>query len=827
MNAFHRLPAERIPDLPETLRGLTAAEVTERRVRYGQNILFETPQRGWIGIARDTLRDPMIWFLVIVGGLFAMIGESVEAVVLAAAIVPLIGMDTWLHHRTQASVEGLRSRVAAHVNVVRDDVSLEVAATELVPGDLVIVSAGEPFPADGLIVAGALLQAEESALTGEAFPVRKAALTAAAQMTNGEVESEYWGHAGTRLLTGVATMRVVMTGADTLYGEIVRCARGVAHQLTPLQQAITRLVYILSVAALTLCLLLAAVRLYQGHGIVDAMLSAATLAIAAIPEEFPVVFAFFLGVGVYRLAQRRALVRRAVVVENIGRVSCICSDKTGTLTEGRLQLVHRYPAQGRDEADLLHIAALASRTESNDPLDAAILSAVTADVVRPRRIALFPFTEDRACEAAAYAWVADRVRIAAKGAPETILRRCALDTSERAEWHSKVMELSAAAYKVIACAYRDMDSASWADAEPDTDYTFAGLLAFADPVRPGVREAVLAARAAGIRVILVTGDHPATARAIAEQTAIAGPDAMLVEGKDLDAALQQEDALRTVVIVARAAPSQKLALVRALQQRGEIVAVTGDGVNDVPALQAADIGIAMGERGTRSARDVAAIVLLDDNFRTIANAIAEGRQLYENLRNSFSYLLMVHIPFVLSAALIPLAGYPLLYLPLHVVWLELIIHPTAMVAFQQASAADTLDRVPRTRARFFSTRDWVWLCGIGLSLTLAVMSSYVFALGDANAVQHARAMALLLLIGTAAATAAGLHRLRTRSARAITIATVLSAACVIQIPPVAALFHVQPLHLEDWALAGIAAAVAGLAATVFGRRARIVQMRAG
>jgi Ca2+-transporting ATPase len=220
-------------------------------------------------------------------------------------------------------------------------------------------------------------------------------------------------------------------------------------------------------------------------------------------------------------------------------------------------------------------------------------------------------------------------------------------------------------------------------------------------------------------------------------------------------------------------------------------------------------------------------VLLDDNFRTIANAIAEGRQLYENLRNSFSYLLMVHIPFVLSAAFIPLAGYPLLYLPLHVVWLELIIHPTAMVAFQQTSTVAALDRAPRTRARFFSKRDWVWLCSIGLSLTLIVMSSYIFALGDANAVEHARAMALLVLIGTTAATAAGLHRLRTRSACAITIATVLSAACVIQIPSVAVLFHVQPLHLTDWVLAGIAAAIAGVAAMAFGRRTELAQPRAG
>ena len=346
----------------------------------------------------------MLWLFAGVGVLYALIGQLTEALTLIVAILPLLGMDVYLHRRTQASTAGLKTRLATTANVVRDDSVGTIPAVDLVPGDLVVIPPGEPSPADGLVIEGTGLQVDESALTGEAYPVPKRPLGDLPRASGDPlVEEEHWVFAGTRLLTGEARVRVVYTGGETLYGEIVRSAIHGTHEVTPLQAAIGRLVKILIVAALILCLALGAMRLYQGYGWLDALISAVTLATAAIPEEFSVVFTFFLGVGVYRMAQRQALVRRAVTVENIGRVTYICSDKTGTITEGRLRLEHLLPAGAHDEDRLLFLASLASRGDSGDPMDEAILKAAKAKgigALAPRRLETFPFTEDRKRETA-------------------------------------------------------------------------------------------------------------------------------------------------------------------------------------------------------------------------------------------------------------------------------------------------------------------------------------------------------------------------------------------------------------------------------------------
>jgi Ca2+-transporting ATPase len=332
------LRAERLADLTVSEQGLSESQVAERRARYGSNRIIETTGTGWLVVLQDTLRDPMLWFLLATSLLFGVVGEYTETIILLLALIPFFGMDAFLHRRTRASVEGLSSRLALQVEVIRDGVQRILAAVDLVPGDIVIIGTGQSFPADGVMVQAERLQADESALTGEAWPVHKSAWTLPERPVDEvRIDGEYWGFAGTRVLTGSARMLVVYTGAETLYGEIVRSAVSGAHERTPLQIAVLNLVKILIVAAAAICLMLAAVRWLQGHGLLDALLSALTLAVAALPEEFPVVLTFFLGVGVYRLAKRQALVRRAVVVENIGRVSCICSDKTGTITEGKLQ----------------------------------------------------------------------------------------------------------------------------------------------------------------------------------------------------------------------------------------------------------------------------------------------------------------------------------------------------------------------------------------------------------------------------------------------------------------------------------------------------------
>jgi Ca2+-transporting ATPase len=797
-------------DLLLSDRGLTAEELAARRSLFGFNDIVETPPARWRDLIRDTARDPMIWFLLATSLLFAFLGEYTEALILLLALVPLAGMDAYLHRRTQASTQGLASRLAAQAKVLRDGAVTEVPARDLVPGDLVLLAPGEPFPADGLVVAGTELQADESALTGEAYPVRKQPIDSKA-LSRGGADELHWAFAGTRLLTGQARLRVTHTGGETLYGEIVRSALAGAHARTPLQMAIGGLVAILLTAALIVCVALAAIRLLQGHGLIDAFLSAVTLAVAALPEEFPVVFTFFLGVGVYRLARRQALVRRAVAVENIGRITCICSDKTGTLTEGRLILAHREPVSGSSADALVRLAALAARAESGDPLDRALIDAAgPSDFIR---LATFPFTEDRRRETAVARGPDGQCLAVVKGAPETVLRMCRLEEAEAARWRKKIEGLASTGHKVIACAAQSLDEAKWPGGEPDRGYSLHGILAFEDQVRPGVKEAVRACQAAGIRVIMVTGDHPATAEAIAREIGLGGAAPVVVMGRETtdDRASFRATGWEGADVIARAIPSQKLELVRALQAAGEIVAVTGDGVNDVPALQAADIGIAMGGRGTRSAREVAAIVLLDDNFRTIVRAIAEGRQLFRNLQLSFAYLLMVHIPLVLSAAIIPLAGYPLLYLPIHIVWLELIIHPTALLVFQELpTTAELMPAQRHAEPRFFGIGSWLAIGTVGTMITAIVVFGYDFALGAGGDVEHARAMALVALIVAGAVITATLSKLSSWAARIVVLASLASLGLLVQIPGLAPLVHLRPLHLDDWVLAvagGAAAAI--------------------
>jgi Ca2+-transporting ATPase len=817
----HAVPLERLPDLLASERGLEVGEAEDRRRRYGANAVVEVAGRPWLDLARDTAKDPMIWFFAGVSVLYALVGQVVEALTLLIAIVPLIGMDAFLHRRTQASTGGLRSRLAARARVLRDGVATEIPAIAVVPGDLAIVSTGEPFPADGIIVAGSDLQVDESALTGEAYPVNKQPLTAAPSGAPPIVDAAHWGFAGTRLLTGRASLRVAFTGGETIYGEIVRSAVSGTHARTPLQGAIQRLVAVLLVAASALCLILAGIRLWQGYGWLDAVVSAVTLATAAIPEEFPVVFTFFLGVGVYRLGKHQALVRRAVSVENIGRVTCICSDKTGTITEGRLELRHRLPATDLEGTRLLFLAALASRAESGDPLDVAILTEAQRTGAlsdgRPRALATFPFTEGRKRETAVVGEAEDRLLVATKGATETVLPMSELDAADREAWSGRVTELAEAGHRVIACAWRSLDRSAWAGREPEQGYRFAGLLAFEDPVREGVVQAVRTCREAGIHTIMVTGDHPLTARAVAREIGLGDGRPRVIVADDVEAQVGRGlgATLRQVDVIARAAPSQKLALVRGLQKAGEIVAVTGDGVNDVPALQAADIGVAMGARGTRSAREVAAIVLLDDNFQTIVRAIGEGRQLFRNLQLAFQYLLAIHIPFVVTAALIPLAGFPLLYLPVHVVWLEMIIHPTALLVFQELPTGEALEE-SRRQGRFFSSRDWSLVIAMGTLVTALVAAGYLWSLGSGRDVAHARAMALVALTLSSAVITAGLTRLRTVAARIAAASTVALSVALVQVPAPARLLHLTPLHLDDWAMAVAGALVAALGPLVVG-----------
>jgi len=805
------IPETVVDLLSDQEHGLSEAEVVARRASAGRNDIIEkAPGSGW-QLLVDTARDPMLWFLIVTSLLYTFLGDINEAVILLIAVIPLVGMDLYLHHRTAASTAGLRSLLASRAVVIREGTEQEVAADELVPGDLVVVKQGEAFPADGILVCAENVQVDESALTGEAWPVHKYPIDATIITDDAStLDGQYWGMAGTRVLTGAASLRITHTGRNTLYGEIVRSATSGGHARTPLQQAIAQLVMVLLIAAACICLALAVVRLHQGYDFVDAILSAVTLAVAALPEEFPVVFTFFLGVGVHRLARHKALVRRAVAVENIGRISAICSDKTGTITEGQLSLTHHMTAPDITVDQLLRLAALASRRESGDPLDAALL-ADAPDITTYTRIETIPFTEDRKRETSIIRDIQGKLFAVTKGAPETVISMCTVDPKTMSTILQSAEHYAAGGHKVIACAWRELEGHEWPGGEPHSDYRMAGLMALEDPVREGVTDAVQECQQSGIKVLMVTGDHPVTAAAIAREIGLGQGKPNVLEAEVLEQQLERDASfsLQDVDVVARAVPAQKLRLVRRLQQEGKIVAVTGDGVNDVPALQAADIGIAMGERGTRSAREVSAIVLLDDNFRTIIRAIAEGRQLFRNLQLSFAWLLMVHIPLVFTAALIPLLGYQLLYLPVHIVWLELIIHPTALLVFQQLPER-TIVQIRPQQQRFFTTKEWLNITTVGILLTTIITVTYLRSFGDHGSVEHGRTMAILTLILSSAMLTVVLSGMKSHIATIIITTSTVVSAILIQVPVLAERLHLSPLHIDDWVIACTSALIVSL-----------------
>lgn len=789
--------------------GLPDAAIEAARLRFGTNLIAEQPPGSFAKLIRDTVADPMIWFLLATSGLFGLIGQYTDMVILMVAILPLFGMDIYLHRRTQASIEGLRNVLASTASVVRNGTTLLVPAQDIVPGDLVRVGPGETIPADGVIVAGERLQTEESSLTGEAYPVLKQPH----HNSTAPVEAS-WAFAGTRLLTGNADIRVIFTGPDTIFGEIVRSAISGPTGPTRLQQEVANLVKVLLIIATAICLLLAGVRLWQGFGIVDTFLSATTLAVAAIPEEFPVVLTLFLGVGVYRLGRAGALVRRGVAVENIGRVSVICSDKTGTITEGQLAFRGSLPAEGLSQAKLLELAGLASRTNSGDPLDVAILGQTTSVAEGWSRSQIFPFTEGRRRETSCWHNPQGTYLVATKGAPETILALCNLTDSEKMAWFQSTRDLSSQGQKVIACAWQETDRDSLA--EPASGYRLAGLIGIGDPVRAGVREAITEAKGAGIQVVMVTGDHADTAAAIAKEAGIPA-DTLTILGDDLEARLgrMNEEELGKIGIVARATPAQKVLVVEAFKRLGRIVAVTGDGVNDAPALRTADIGIAMGMRGTRSAREVSAMVLMDDNFRTIVSAIREGRQLFRNLRMSFAFLLMVHLPLVSTAALIPFLGYPLLYLPIHIVWLELLIHPAAILGFQQAADGSLLKKSDHNNAPFFNKKDWLVILITGSAIAAAVLAIFILSLSAGKVVIYARSMALVSLISGLAFLLLSVSRSHSARVVALAATALASTLLVTEIVPLAALFHLHTLSWRDWLMAVFIGGIPALGGRLF------------
>lgn len=803
-----RISIAPLKDISLTQNGLNEVEVQQQRNRFGTNTILDSGKGRWQEIFYDTIRDPMIWFLVGVSFLFFLVDQKADSVALLIAIFPLVFMDAFLHWRTKSAVHSLKGNLSRFANVVRNSVDKVIDAKEVVPGDLLKLGLGEIVSADGIVTYTHELQINESVLTGESMPVKKKPYNLDMMESADEIsiDNDALVFAGTKVLSGDAYIRIVTTGPHTEYGRIASSVTAMPHEKTPLQSSIGKLVRNLVIASLFFCILLVLVRLYQGHNWMDSVLVGLTLAVAAVPEEFPVVFSFFLGVGIFRLAKKRSLVRRAVSVENIGRITHICTDKTGTITQGKVTLSHLDPEGLSAQHRLLTAALAASNPKNGDPIDVAISSYASKHSTAnySGRIYRFPFTEDRKKETVIEE--SDQGLMAySKGAPGKILESVNLNETEKKIVQDKVTAFAETGHKVLACAQKKLNANENVLNEPESGFEFLGLMAFEDPARPEVKRAIFDAEKNGIKVIMITGDHPATAGSIARDIGLGGEAPYVVSAEEYpdrfeDVFLKSHPAfLQSLDVIARCTPKQKLNVVQALKAQGQIVAVTGDGINDVPALKAADVGIAMGERGSQTAKEVSSIILLDDNFKTIVSAVEEGRQLFQNLQKAFEYLLLIHIPFVLSAALLPLLGYPIVFLPIHIVWLELIIHPSAVLAFQ-TSAYKGSSKLP---VHFFETRNVLKIIFVSLGVLIFISVLFIWELRNTSE-RVARTEVLAALSIWSAAVVFSLADEDGLLAKLIPLSTVVLTLLLIQSgSPIDKYLHVTPLNWEQWAAIAI------------------------
>ncbi len=829
-------------DTQQAPLGLSSAEAAARRRRDGPNELPHDRRRSLPRIVAETAREPMLQLLLAAGLIYLLLGDRAEALILLGFALLNIALVAVQDMRAEHALTALRALAAPSTLVWRDGQRIRLPARELVVGDVVSLAEGERVPADARLCAATALHADESLLTGESVPVRKRPGPASAAPPGGDDSSQLW--AGSLIVSGQGTAEITAIGARTAMGRIGASLGGVQTASPPLQRQMRRLVWLFASAGLSAAILLTiAYGLLHGAWL-RAVLAGITLAMAVLPQELPLILTIFLVLGAFRLARQRVLARRGAAIEALGTATMLCTDKTGTLTQNRM-MVARLVAGGRSltladaapdslpEAfhEVLEFSILASQPDPFDPMDRALHRLGQAGLAGTEHLhgawALaqnYPLQPELL--AVSQAWRTPDgppFIIAAKGAPEAIADLCHLGASARAAIRQDVAAMAAEGLRVLAVAKGVHAHGVWPDSQHDFDFTFLGLAGLADPLRPGVPAAVAACRRAGLEVAMITGDHPATARAIARQAGIeakqvlTGPDINALD----DAALRAHVA--RVRVFARIMPEQKLRLVQAMAANGAVVAMTGDGVNDAPALKAAHIGVAMGKRGTDVARAAADLVLLDDDFTSLAGAIRLGRRIDDNLRKAFAYILAVHVP-IAGMSLIPvLLGGPLLLGPVHVVFLELIIDPVSSIVFEaEPEEADIMSRPPRsTSTPLFSLALLRRAFGQGLCVLAAALAVFLLQASAPGGEAAARAMTFItLVLGNLGLVLSNRH-LRgpalpalTRPNAALGIVAGLalpSLALSLAVPSLRALFGFAPLAAGQVLLACLAAAASFVA----------------
>lgn len=752
--------------------GLSKGEAAARLRREGPNVLTRTEHRSVARIVGAVLREPMFALLLAAAGLYALIGDPVEALVLLAFAGLSVSIAVIQQSRSQRVIEALRDLASPRAFVVRDAERLRVPGREVVQGDVLLLVEGDRVAADAVILTHDHLEIDESVLTGESVPVSKRAADedCIADITNEPVPAPGgpdlpYAFSGTLVVRGTASALVVATGDRSEIGKIARALKTIKEGPSSLERQTRQLVVRFAAAGVAVSVLAAVLYgILRGQWL-EGVLGGIALGMAMLPEEFPLVLTVFTVMGAWRLSRANVLTRRPAAIEALGAATVLCTDKTGTLTQNRMTVgalragAHRWNGSsqhkvpGREFGDLLRSAILACDPLLMDPMERALHAlSVEADVgpgTAASLVKAYPLTPQLL--AVTQIWrLPDqgRLLIASKGAPEAIGRVCGLVDDEIETLRAQVNELASQGMRVLGVARGECSDADVPRTPTSMRLDFVGLVGFIDPLRASVPTAVADCRSAGIRVVMITGDYPVTARSIARQ---AGIDAQeVLTGEELnqldDRALRER--VSRVNVFARITPQQKLRVVMSLQATGAVVAMTGDGVNDAPALKAADIGIAMGQRGTDVAREAAALVLLDDDFGSIVHGIRLGRRIYDNLRKAMQYIFAIHIP-VAGLALLPISmGRPLVLTPMLIALLELIIDPACSVILEaEPQERRIMHRPPRDpRSSLFSRDLVVWSALQGVVALVTVSAAYLLATWQGLEEAQSRAAAFAALV---------------------------------------------------------------------------------
>jgi len=737
----------------KNITGHTQKRAGELLQQHGFNELPGVGKKNTLQIAVDVLKEPMFLLLIACSLVYILLGDYTEGIVLLCSVIIIIFITFYQNRKTEKSLEALRNLSSPMARVIRDGKEMKIAGRELVPKDIIILMEGDRVPADADLLEGSHLSIDESVLTGESAAVKKSE----------DDDNKIWG--GTLVIQGRGIGIITDTGIKSAFGKIGQSLKDIEQDETRLQKEMKVLIRnLFIIGAIFSLLVIGAFYLSRGN-LLKAILSGLAASMAILPEEFPVVLTIFLALGAWRLSKNKVLTRKPSAIETLGSATILCSDKTGTITKNRMEIAafvagkeiiykEQFTSASKKIHSLLQILYCASSENPFDPMEQAISENYNKTSPKTQSLEhIYEYPLSKNLFAMSKVYKSESIKeflVFGKGAPEAIFSLCKMNDEEHEQQTILAQQLAEKGYRVLAFASCRISDAFIPEHQQNLPLEYQGLVAFEDPVREEVPAAVKECKEAGIRVIMITGDYPATAKTIARQTGIDYHE-NVISGSELNG--MPEEVLREKInftgVFARIVPEQKLRIIKALKANGDVVAMTGDGVNDAPALKAADIGIAMGLKGTDVAREAASLVLLDDNFASIAEAIKSGRRIFDNLQKVMSYIIAIHIP-IIGLVLMPAfnQALPLLFLPLHIVFMELIIDPVCSIAFESEQAEkDIMRRPPRNpEALFFGPRKIAFGIFKGLLLTAVVVIVYFLSITEGHSETEVRAIAFSTLI---------------------------------------------------------------------------------